>query len=179
MQNNEWNIVNLSTPESIMGLLKFRWKFDFLFNRGHGSILSSNCDLAKYSEDIICLYADVDCLLEKANLSKKQWEVINLYMRGYTEREIAYVLSDDARNIIGTINSICKKICEVNKESWKQDFIYWDKMKVKNNFKQCTKCKEYLPATGEYFYREKTTKDGLQMLCIKCFNEKYKKQQNL
>lgn len=33
LQNNEWNIVNLSTPESIMGLLKFRWKFDPLYNQ--------------------------------------------------------------------------------------------------------------------------------------------------
>ena len=170
LQNNEWNIVNLSTPESIMGLLKFRWKFDFLFNRGHGSILSSNCDLAKYSEDIICLYVDVDHLLERANLNDRQNEIINLYMEGYNEKEIAYILNDDMRNINGIIYSVCKKLCEINNESWKYNFIYWDKVKVRTNYKQCTKCKEYLPATGEYFSPDKRNNDGLHSNCKKCRN---------
>jgi hypothetical protein len=170
LQNNEWNIVNLSTPESIMGLLRFRWKFDSLHNRTGGHILSSDCDLVNFNDDIICLYIDIDKLLERANLSEKQWQIISLYMDGYTEREIAYELNDDVRNIIGTINSVCKKICELNYESWKYDFIYWDKVKVRTNFKQCTKCKEYLPATREYFSPHEKGLYGLHPYCKKCRN---------
>lgn len=168
LQNNEWNIVNLSTPESIMGLLKFRWKFDPLYNRKRDSILSSDGDLIKHKESIICIYADLDSLLEKADLNNRQNEIINLYMEGYNEKEIAYILNDDMRNINGIIYSVCKKLCEINNESWKYNFIYWDKVKVRTNYKQCTKCKEYLPATGEYFSPKTDTKDGLHPYCKKC-----------
>jgi len=155
-----------------MGLLKFRWKFDLLHNRKSEHILSSDFDLAKYNEDIICLYADLDKLLKRANLSERQWEIINLYMDGYVEREIAYELNDDVRNIIGTINSVCKKVCELNYESWKYDFIIGIKFKVKTNYKQCTKCKEYLPATGEYFSPNKQFKEGFFPYCKKCNAER-------
>ena len=38
-----------------------------------------------------------------------------------------------------------------------------------SNFKQCTKCKEYLPATGEYFrVRIDGYGDGFYNYCRKC-----------
>lgn len=44
--------------------------------------------------------------------------------------------------------------------------------------KQCTKCKEKYPATTEYFYKQKRTKDGLAPWCKKCRLEYQKKYQN-
>ena len=34
--------------------------------------------------------------------------------------------------------------------------------------KQCTKCKEWFPATPEYFYRHKKSRDGLYYSCKTC-----------
>lgn len=175
MQRSQWDVVNFSTPESIKGLLKFRWKFDLLYKREPSGIYESNCDLAVHDENIICTYADLDYLLERADMSKKQWEVTSLYMDGYTETEIAEELGDDVRNVVGIIRSVCNKLCDTNFGIWKNDFIYWSKVKVKTNYKQCTRCEQWLPTTEEYFYREKTTKDGFRLECIKCFNEKYNK----
>lgn len=167
-KDSGWSVINFSTPESIMWLLKLRWKFDLLYKRDHSNIYESNCDLAEYDEDIICTYADLDYLLKKADLSKKQWEVIELYMDGYTEREIAEELGDDVRNVVGTIRSVCNKLCDTNFDIWKHEFIYWSKVKVKTNYKQCTKCKQWLPATEEYFSPRNDRLDGLENRCKKC-----------
>lgn len=36
--------------------------------------------------------------------------------------------------------------------------------------KQCSKCKEWLPATAEYFHRNKASADGLVSACKECLN---------
>jgi hypothetical protein len=41
--------------------------------------------------------------------------------------------------------------------------------------KQCSICKEKLPATTEYFYKKSKSRDGLQNRCKKCAKEAFKK----
>lgn len=40
------------------------------------------------------------------------------------------------------------------------------------NIKKCNRCKRELPATKEYFYSDKSKKDGLTTLCKKCKSER-------
>lgn len=39
--------------------------------------------------------------------------------------------------------------------------------------KICTKCGKKLPATAEYFYRDKSKKDGLEYQCKQCYKKYY------
>jgi hypothetical protein len=41
--------------------------------------------------------------------------------------------------------------------------------------KQCSICKEKLPATTEYFYKKSKSRDGLQNMCKKCAKEAFKR----
>ena len=34
--------------------------------------------------------------------------------------------------------------------------------------KQCSKCKKEFPATSQYFYKDRSVKDGLRAECIEC-----------
>jgi len=45
-----------------------------------------------------------------------------------------------------------------------------------SELKTCSMCKEELPGTTEYFYRNKATKDGLQSFCKQCGKEYTKKK---
>ena len=167
-KNTEWDYITFSDIDTVRGLLKFRSRFDLLYERQNNNILSSDFDLASLKEDVICIYADLDRLIEKARLNDVQKEFIELYMKGYTEKDIAETYNRKEVTVNSTINSACKKIVEANFESWKLDYIFWNIKKVDSSFKQCTKCKEYLPATGEYFYKEPLGKDGFKTICIKC-----------
>lgn len=173
-KNTEWDYITFSDIDTVRGLLKFRSRFDLLYERQNNNILSSDFDLASLKEDVICIYADLDRLIEKARLNDVQKEFIELYMKGYTEKDIAEIHNRKEVTVNSTINSACKKIVEANFESWKLDYIFWNIKRVDSNFKQCTKCKEYLPATGEYFSPDLRNKDGLQAFCKKCNAERMK-----
>ena len=52
-----------------------------------------------------------------------------------------------------------------------------EKLTVFDVLKNCTKCKNELPTTAEYFHRRENTKCGLVGICKKCVKT-YKKQYN-
>ena len=70
-------------------------------------------------------------------------------MKGYTEKDIAEIHNRKEVTVNSTINSACKKLKQIL--SLGIDYIFWNIKRVDSSFKQCTKCKKYLPATGEYF----------------------------
>jgi predicted DNA-binding protein YlxM (UPF0122 family) len=155
MYDREWQLVNLSTIESIRGLLKYRIYYNSFHSQG-------------ICEEIICLYVWLDDMIEKSNLTDNQKNILNLYMTGHNEFDITELLHITRQNVNGIINSICKRIKKAAFENWKMDYVYWNKQRVDTKFKQCSKCKKWLPATEEYFSLDKTKKDGFDYYCKKC-----------
>ncbi len=167
--NSEWDAVNLSDPIAIKGLLKFRYRFDLLLDDGSNRYgLESNCDLADISEDLICLYADLDNLIDKANFNENQNKVLNMYMYGHSEEDIADLLGVERQSVNGVIDNMCNLLCKVNYQNWKLNYVFWDVKRVDTNYKKCSKCQEWLPATEEYFSPNKQFKDKLFPYCKKC-----------
>jgi DNA-binding CsgD family transcriptional regulator len=120
------------------------------------------------NEELICLYADLDRMIERCSFTKKQKEVLDLYMVGYNEQDISEVLNIRPDVVEGIIDSICKKIKHENDLAWKYDFVYWSKVKTPDRWKQCSKCKKYLPATEEFFRPRVDSIDGFRHECRKC-----------
>ena len=138
--NAEWDRVNLSDPNSIKGLLKFRYRFDLLLEDGSNRYgLDSNCDLAGLSEDVICLYADLDNLINKANFNKYQTKILNMYIYGNTEKDIAEILGVEMQSINRVIDNMCGVICKLNYQEWKLNYVFWDKKRVTSEYKKCSK----------------------------------------
>jgi len=50
-----------------------------------------------------------------------------------------------------------------------KDFVIG--LNKRNKLKQCTKCTRNFPITSEFFYRNRTTKDGLDSWCKECKKE--------
>ena len=88
-------------------------------------------------------------------------------MRGYDEGDIAEELNIKEVTVDSTINSICKKMVDVNYENWKSN-IYWNTKRVTSDYKKCSKCKEMLPMTEEYFGLDTRISDGFKSYCKKC-----------
>lgn len=167
--NSEWDMVTLSDSNAIKGLLKFRYRFDLLLEDGSDRYgLESNCDLAKLSEDVICIYADLDNLINKANFNTYQSKILKMYMYGNTEDDIAELLNVERQSINSVIDKICEVLCELNYQNWKLDYVFWDKVKVNSDYKKCSKCGEFMPATEEYFSPDTSKLDGFKYICKKC-----------
>ena len=166
--NSEWDRVTLSDSSTIKGLLKFRYKYDLLRGDGDRYGVESNVDLCGMSDDVICLYADLDNLIQKANFNDYQCKVLDLYVCGYIESDIAEELGVEMQSINRLIDNMCEVLCELNYQSWKLDYIFWDKVKVYNGYKKCSKCDEFLPMTEEYFSSKADSKDKFHPYCKKC-----------
>lgn len=163
----EWECVTFSDTETIRGLIRFRTRFDLLFERNRYSPMDSSTDLSSYEDEILCTYVDLDNLIDKVKLNKIQTEVLNLYMRGYDESDIAKELNIKEVTVDSTINSICKKMVDINYELWKSN-IYWNTKRVTSDYKKCSKCKEMLPMNEEYFTPVEQRKDGFHPYCKEC-----------
>jgi len=110
-KNTEWDYITFSDIDTVRGLLKFRSRFDLLYERQNNNILSSDFDLASLKEDVICIYADLDRLIEKARVKRYSERVYRIiYMKGYTEKDIAEIHNRKEVTVNSTINSACKKI---------------------------------------------------------------------
>lgn len=165
-KDREWKYVNLGEIQSIRGLLKFRSKFDILHG-ADSARYNTDSDLYEFSEEIICTYISLDELISKCIFNKKQKDILELYMQGSTEEEIADELNLIRQNVNGIIESICKKISDEFHESW-VDNMYWNYIPIKHNYKLCSKCKKSFPATEKYFSPKQDNADGFQSFCKKC-----------
>ena len=173
--NSEWDKITLSDSNTIKGLLRFRYKFDLLLDNSENRYgLESNCDLANFSEDVICIYADLDNLIKQANFNEYQKKVLNMYMYGHSEEDIADLLDVERQSINRLIDNICRMLCEINYQNWKLNYVFWDVKRVNSNYKKCSKCKEWLPATEEYFSPDLRNNDNLQGICKKCNTNRMK-----
>ena len=165
--SREWEGITFSDVETVRGLIRFRTRFDLLFERNQYNIMEASTDLSSYEEEVLCTYADLDNLINKVKLNEVQNKVLELYMRGYDEIDIAEELYIKEVTVNSTINTICKRIVEENYEQWKS-WVYWDKKRVTNDYKKCSKCEEMLPMNEEYFSPDKRNLDGLHSNCKKC-----------
>lgn len=165
--SREWGNIAFSDIQTVRGLIKFRARFDLLLDREQCNIMDSSTDLSGYEEEIICTYVDLDYIISKTRLSKNQKKVLALYMRDYDEKDISDVLGIKEVTVNSMINTICEKIVDRNYEEWKS-WVHWDKKRVTGDYKKCTKCNEYLPATEEYFSPHEKGQYNLHPYCKKC-----------
>lgn len=72
------------------------------------------------NDDAICIYADIDRLISKADLSPMEGQVVAFLMQGYSLSDIAEHFGH-ARQTAGVIfDRAVEKIVAANNEEWKE-----------------------------------------------------------
>ena len=167
--SNEWGNVVLTDVDTIKGLIKFRNKFDVMYNLNSSIPVDIDItDASQFSEEVLCLYITLDKLINDCNFNLKQIEILKLYMDGYTEEDIGEIINTTQQNVFGIINSMCKKIKKENDNSRYIDNVTWNYIVPKNGFKKCSKCKEVLPLEIRFFGKDERNLDGFKSYCKKC-----------
>ncbi|NLY47278.1 MAG: hypothetical protein GX053_15025 [Tissierella sp.] len=164
--------ISFSDVDVLKVLIKYRADLDpyiYIEDRMYDVEKLDIADDAKpFNQDIINLFLDLDILIEKTNLTKKQREIIHFYEQGLNSEDIARYYNQDQREIEYILDTICKEIKNKNDELWKYYYVYSNYKKVKWNYKKCTKCGKSKPAVEEFFSPDKRNNDGLYSICREC-----------
>ena len=163
----EWANVNLSDITAIKGLLRYgkRFKYDIIYKK----MFCFDMYAKENNHEILCLYIWLDSLIKKCKLSQKQQNVLYWhYLEGISKKDIAEMYETESKNIENIINTICKKILKQVQLNYTYDLIYRNLVKVKTNWKRCSRCGNTFPQTREFFSPDNRKKDGLKYTCKSC-----------
>jgi hypothetical protein len=167
---HHFDVVNLSSITTVQALIKFRREYDTMYEtkayESSNGLISNG--VPTFHEIIEVLYLDLERLIKKAKLNDSQSWMVVKYMQGYKDEDIADALRIDVRHVYKLFYSACKKIVEENNKEW-NDFIETSGLvRTKDNYKQCSKCKEWKKANIEEFSPDKSKKDGFKYICKQC-----------
>ncbi|MGE7916534.1 hypothetical protein [Lysinibacillus xylanilyticus] len=150
----------LSDVTVIKELLTFRGSIDDThFNQG---VCATNS--LKMNTDVISLFADLDGLIKKS-LNEEQIKLLNYIAKDFSYYTIGKILGIPVKTVGSRFNTICLRIKHENDRQWRK-VTYINKLKLKT--KRCSKCKDILPATDEFFSLNSSSKDLLHSQCKKC-----------
>lgn len=160
--------ISFSDTECIKGLIKHRWMIDEYIGIEMNSNIFEASDVKPLNQELIVTYITLDDLLSKCELNVKQKFLIDRLFSGYSERDLADMLQQEVSTVDRALDVICKRVKNINDQSWKHDYIYLNYKRVEWNYKKCSRCGGYFPQTREFFSPDKRKKDGLYSNCKAC-----------
>lgn len=154
-----------------------------LFNPEHISAILCHYNALKietkgrYQDDFYYLMEDFDSLLTKALAQYPAYlDIVKWKIEGKTNLEIQQLLLQhhNISHSIQYISSLWRnKIPKIIAEQEQEDFLIWYyETQEQGPMKRCACCKQLKPATGRFFSKNKTSKDGWYSWCKKCRNTK-------
>lgn len=145
-------------------LIEYRYKYDENLFLENGSMFYIT-GAKSLNQELVATYASLDETIKKCKFNEQQLKLIKLVELGYTYREISKIIGIEISNIKKALKTLYKAIVKENERQWRK-VTYVKELGLKT--KPCSKCKEELPATNEFFSDNKYAKEGLHSICKKC-----------
>lgn len=139
---NELDVLDITHVKPLLQLYREKDEYDF-------------------TSDIDCILYDLGQVLKKVKFTKKQNEVLDLWMKGDTIKNIAKELNRKLPSITGMLDTIVKNIVQAYEEEL-EDWYYLNICKGK--YKKCNVCGE-VKLVNKF---NKNGKQGLMPMCKKC-----------
>lgn len=76
--------------------------------------------ISLFSEPIICVYVDLEALINKCHFSPTERRIIDDLMYGYTMTDVAEMLHVTKQTVNSALNRAVAKICEENNKNWER-----------------------------------------------------------
>ena len=119
----------------------------------------------RMEDELAVTYSDLESLIERCNFNETQKEIIRLVEYDYNDLEIARELNLAVGVVRRRLNTIFNRIKTENDLQWEK-WIATEHFELKT--KKCTKCKEELPATLDFFRANTGKLDGFRARCKRC-----------
>jgi hypothetical protein len=163
----EFRNVTLSDPATVLALILMRHKVDKYYDFGYKSAILDAENWNDVNQELICLYVDLDLLIEECGLSQDDKQIIQFYEMGFSKQDISDMTGDSTKSVATKIRNIAKQICELNFEKWRL-WLYLNY--IKTEWKQCRICGKSYPLNERFFRSREDTNDGYRNECISCHN---------
>lgn len=160
----EYRVYTLGDIGVIELLIAFRYKYDEAFYHERVNPIAVSGTGKVFQEGLVT-YVPLDEYIENCNFNEQQLEMIEMIGNGYNYDEIAEKLDIHPTVIKSRFKTIYKRIYKENEREWRKS-VYFHKLGLKN--KMCSKCKEELPATVEFYSDNDYSKDGFHSVCKDC-----------
>ena len=158
--------LTLSDIDVLQLLIEYRYKYDKYAGFETDNMFENAGQVADLNQEIIATYATIDCLIKQCRFSNEQLKILKMIEQGYVMKEIAEELGlSNENNIRQRLNKVLRDIAKMNERNWRKT-VYVNKLDLKT--KQCSKCKEQLPATDEFFSPSNQNSDGYFSYCRNC-----------
>lgn len=170
--NHEFDNLKLIDESVLKNLILNRRKLDLYYDLDEGNArnIYSASECTIFYENILILYMDLDNIIKKTRLTKLQRWLVEELMYGYSFCDIVELNEDknySVENLHITFEKAIFNLKSQAEEDWKFGLM-WDRIKTKTNWKKCSKCEEFKPATKEYFSLNEFGKDGFRTMCNTC-----------
>ena len=162
----EFRNVTLSDPTTVLALILMRHKVDKYYDFGYKSAVLDAENWNDVNQELICLYADLDLLIEECGFPQEDKQIIRFYEMGFSKQDISDMTGDKAQSVGMKIKSIANQICKLNNLKWRK-CIYLNY--IKTEWKMCRVCEETLPSNEIFFNQVDSTKDGYRTECKECY----------
>lgn len=161
----EYKVYTLGDIGVIELLISYRYKYDDNLFLGDSDVAMAVSGAARLNEEVILTYVTLDETIKKCDFDAQQLMMIKMIGEGYSYEEIANELISTASAISGRLRTVYKRIQKENDWQWRKS-VYVKRLDLKA--KQCSKCKEELPATVEFYSDLAHSRDGFHSQCRKC-----------
>lgn len=158
--------ITLSDQNVVKWLIMYRDKVDIYYGANTDNFYNNAGNVKELNQALINIYADLDKLIEKCNLTEEQRALIHLLSIGYTFKDIEETSENvTAQNAKRRFDSICKSLTKENDRVWN---LWIHSEYIKNNWKECPKCGETLPANTTFFSPHSKGKYRVRNICKTC-----------
>lgn len=158
--------LTFSDVEVVKLLLRYRDKYDEYFRYEQENHFDVAGDVKRLNAEAINTFTYLDELVAKCNFKEDQLVILHMVQEGYSYQEIADELGKtNVDSIRNRFDKISRSVVDMNDWLWRK-YVYMDKLGLKT--KTCSKCKEDLPATDEFFSPDDSINDGFKYICRLC-----------
>ncbi|QPK89747.1 hypothetical protein IEN91_04720 [Bacillus velezensis] len=119
-KEREYRHLTLSDEAVVKYLIMFRSEVDILYGASTNVNIDQAGDVFEFNQELISLYASLDNVLDKCNLTNKQRKILGYFYDGYTISDMSKQFGINGHSAYRVLNRAIKKIVDINNYDWKE-----------------------------------------------------------
>ena len=120
-KGREFEHLTLSDEDVVKYLILYRNKVDVAYGANTNIDINSAGDMFEFNQELICLYASLDNVIDSIDLNEKELDFLRLIFEGNTISDVINVYKlYPKKTAYRTLNRIIDNIVEKNYKEWKR-----------------------------------------------------------